>query len=493
MKLLKYTIVVSLLIGLLGWWLAPTDSSDSSNQGDNSLDMVYKVERSDMIIGILASGTVNAIKNHKIALEASVPAKISWLIDENTSVKKDDVLIKFDDEKLKNQVEDYKLEVENQIKSMEIAKEELEILKSSNKADLRQAQDRVRDAEEAFVKYIKLQGPQAKDDQQLKIENAIKAVDDAKQAVVDAESKHSNTVYDTREKEQAALTNIENLKKAVDDKELAYDKAILDRKLFKRFDYPNKIISLENSLTQAKLNLQKTKVRTSSGLVQKENSIIRNKNNLKRKREQYEQHKKYLGMMELKAPVDGVVIYGDPSRRWDNNELKVGSDVYKGRALMTIPDLSSMLVDFDLPEQYRSRVATGNEVVVTPDSLPSLKIRGKVTNIAPLPVNQIYWDRNSPKIYKSKVEFSTHDKRLVSGMSAQLEIITKELKNVLSIPVEAVFEENGQFYVYVKNGGKRPDKQIIEIGQADDDSVEITKGLAENDEIYLYNPFISED
>lgn len=492
MKLLKYAIVVSLLIAAVVWWLFP-NASDDSSQGDNSLDMVYKVERNDMIIGILASGTINAIKNHKIALEASVPAKISWLIDENSSVKKGDVLIKFDDEKLKNQVEDYKLEVENQKKSLEISREELEILKSSNKADLRQAQDRVRDAEEAFVKYIKLQGPQAKDAQQIKIENAIKAVEDAKQAVVDAESKHANTVYDTREKEQAALTNIEKLKKTIDDKELAYDNAVLDRKLFKRFDYPNKIISLENALAQAKLNLQRTKVRISSGLIQKENSMIRNKNSLKRKKEQYEQHKKYLDMMELKTPVDGVVIYGDPSRRWDNNELKVGSDVYKGRILMTIPDLSSMLVDFDLPEQYRSRVAVGNEVVVTPDSLPSLKIRGKVTNIAPLPVNQIYWDRNSPKVYKSKVEFSTHDKRLVSGMNAQLEIITKELKSVLSVPVESVFEENGQFYVYVKNGGKRPDKQIIEIGQADDDSVEITKGLAENDEIYLYNPFISED
>jgi len=447
-----------------------------------------------MIIGILSSGTVNAIKNHKVSLEASVPAKISWIIDENTSVKKDDILVKFDDEKLKNQVEDYKLEVENQIKSLEIDKEELEILKSSNKADLRQAQDRVRDAEEAFVKYIKLQGPQAKDSQQIKIENATKAVEDAKQAVVDAESKHSNTVYDTREKEQAALANIEKLKKTIDDKELAYDNAILDRKLFKRFDYPNKIISLENALAQAKLNLQRTKVRISSGLIQKESSMVRNKNSLKRKKEQYEQNKKYLDMVELKAPVDGVVIYGDPgSRHWNNTELKVGADVYKGRTLMTIPDLSSMLVNFDLPEQYRSRVSTGNEVVVTPDSLPSLKIRGKVTDIAPLPVNQIYWDRNSPKVYKSKVEFTSHDKRLVSGMNAQLEIITKELKNVLSVPVESVLEENGQFYVYIKNGGKRPDKQIIEIGQADDDSVEITKGLEEGDEIYLYNPFVSED
>ena len=493
MKLLKYAIAVSLLIGSIVWWRPSAGASDHSNEDDNSLDMVYKVERNDMIIGILSSGTVNAIKNHKIALEASVPAKIAWLIDENTSVKKGDILVKFDDEKLKNQVEDYKLEMENQAKSLEISKEELEILKSSNKVDLRQAQDRVRDAEEAFIKYIKLQGPQAKDSQQLKIDTAIKAVEDAKQAVVDAESKHTNTVYDTREKEQAALTNIAKLKKAIDDKELAYDNAILNRKLFKRFDYPNKIISLENALAQAKLNLQKTKVRISSGLIQKENSIIRNKNSLKRKKEQYEQNKKYLNMMELKAPVDGVVIYGDPSRRWDNNELKVGSDVYKGRALMTIPDLSSMLVDFDLPEQYRSRVAVGNEVVVTPDSLPSLKIRGKITDVAPLPVNQIYWDRNSPKVYKSKVEFSTHDKRLVSGMSAQLEIITQELKNVLSIPVESVFEENGQFYVYIKNGGKRPDKQIIEIGQADDDSVEITKGLSEGDEIYLYHPFISED
>ncbi len=460
---------------------------------NKDVDMLYRVEKSDMVIGILASGTVNARKNHKLSPQAGISTKVTWLIDENVKVKAGDLLIKFDDEDLKNRVEDYKLEYENSQKELEIAQEELEILKSSNKADLRQSQDSVRDAEEAFHKYIKLEGPKARDSQQIQVENALKNLEDEKQKFADAESDHVNTVYDTKDKEEAALKNIAQLKKSVEQKELNYDNALLDRKLFKRYNYPNRIVSLENALAQAKLNLQKTKVRVQSGLIQKQNSIIRVKNNIRRKKQNYEQYTGYLEMMEIRSPVDGVVIYGDPSNRWSKIELKVGMDANRGQVLLTIPDLSSMLVDFDLPEQYRSRVKVGNEVVVTPDSLPSLKIRGTITKIAPLPVNQIHWDRNSPKIYKSQVEFVAHDKRLVSGMNAQLEVITQELKNVISVPVESVFEEKGQFFVYLSNGKKRPVQQPIVIGAADDDSVEVKKGLKEGDTVYLYNPFFSEE
>lgn len=493
MKLVKWFLLLVVVTGVTaGWYFYPTADAELE-LANKDADMLFRVGRSDMVIGILASGTVNARKNHKLSLQAGYSSKVSWLIDENVKVKVGDTLIKFDDSELKNRVEDYALEYENAKKALEIDREELEIQKSSNKADLKQAEDRVRDAEEAFHKYIKLEGPKARDSQQIKLDNALKSLEDAQQKYLDSQTKHTNTVYDSKGAEEAALKIIEQNRKAVEQQELNYDNAVLDRKLFKRYNYPNKIISLENSLEQAKLNLQKTKVRIQSSIIQKDSSIIRQKNSIRRSEKNYNQYKEYLEMMEIKSPVDGVVIYGDPSERWNRLELKVGLQVHKGQVLLTIPDLSSMIVNFDLPEQYRSRVNVDNEVVITPDSLPGLKIRGKITKIAPLPVNQIHWDRGSPKIYKSTVEFSTQDKRLVSGMNAQLEVITKELKDVISIPVESVFEENGEFYVFVSNGGGRPAKQPIIIGAADDDSVEIKKGLKEGDTVYLYNPFFSED
>eukprot|EP00831_Metopus_contortus_P017702 TRINITY_DN17478_c0_g2_i2.p1 TRINITY_DN17478_c0_g2~~TRINITY_DN17478_c0_g2_i2.p1 ORF type:complete len:200 (-),score=47.85 TRINITY_DN17478_c0_g2_i2:84-683(-) len=192
--------------------------------------------------------------------------------------------------------------------------------------------------------------------------------------------------------------------------------------------------------------------------------------------------------MQFISPVEGVVIYGDPDRRWGNPEVRPGMDVRRRQVLLTIPDMSKLIVEFDLPEQFRSQVKLNDRVVVRPESLTNVSVNGKLMEISQLPVNQIHWDSNSPKIYKSKVSLNRHDPRMVSGMSVQLEVITEVLKNVLYVPVEAVYEDTGKFIVYKRSFGK-PVRKEVKIGKANDSYVEIVEGLTEGDVVYLYRPF----
>ena len=75
-------------------------------------------------------------------------------------------------------------------------------------------------------------------------------------------------------------------------------------------------------------------------------------------------------MMQLIAPVSGIVTYGDPDRFWGNPEVKVGMDGRRKQVIITIPDMSKMIVDVNLPEQYRSKVSIGDPVVITPGLHP---------------------------------------------------------------------------------------------------------------------------
>ena len=113
---------------------------------------------------------------------------------------------------------------------------------------------------------------------------------------------------------------------------------------------------------------------------------------------------------------------------------------------------------------------------------------GKITKIASLPVTLIPWDQNSPKIYQTNVDFTGYDKRVVSGMSVQVEVISRVLQDVMYVPVEAVFEEGGHLIVYLKTLSG-PEKQVIKIGESNNNYVEVTEGLEEGDEVYLYRPF----
>ena len=193
-------------------------------------------------------------------------------------------------------------------------------------------------------------------------------------------------------------------------------------------------------------------------------------------------------MMTLIAPVDGIVTYGDPDRIWGNPEVKVGMDGRRKQVIITIPDMSKMIVDVNIPEQYRSKINVGDKVIITPESIQTIKIWGKIATIASLPVHTIPWDKSTPKIYRTVVSFTENNPQIVSGMSVQVEVVSKVLKNVISIPIEAVFEEGGQLLVY-RRSISGPEKVNVKIGESSDNAVEIQAGLKEGDEVYLYRPF----
>ena len=254
------------------------------------------------------------------------------------------------------------------------------------------------------------------------------------------------------------------------------------------YDDPSKLKALYNEVDQADLNMEKVKVAIQSSRARTNRSLHNYTRRIRRVRENLEQNEKFLRMMTLYAPADGIVIYGNPDRPHSNPDIKPGMEVWRGMILMTIPEMSDMVVNLDLPEQYRSKVKVGDRVVISPDSMPSVKFHGTVDMIPTLPVNIIFWDSSSPKVYKSRIRFDKQSELLVNGMSVQIEVITSTIKDTLFIPVEAIFEDKERFYVYLQTPGGGNKEVDVKIGESNDRFVQILDGLKENDIIYLYRP-----
>ncbi len=465
------------------------DKGEAPVKKEKAPDRLYTVKRGDLSIGVLLSGNVNTKVKHKMALRAPFNTKLIWIVDENTKVKEGEIIAKFETEDLQFKIDDLRLQLENYKKELIIAEEERRIQISSNEAEIRTSEDKVTEAQDAFNKYWKLEGPKLRDTQQMNVTESNRTYLEAKAKYEDAEDTYKSTVFGTEDDEQKALAKVTDAQKQMQKQLTTYNNAILDWKIFKRYTNPNKLTELENKLEQAKLDLNKTQIKTASQLVQKENSIFKIESNKKKTERDLEKHLTYMPQMQLIAPADGIVVYGDPdNRRWTTPDIRVGMDIRRNEVLMTIPDMSKLVVDLDLPEQYRTRVKTGAKAVITPDAMPDIKIEGILSSIATIPVNLVFWDSTSPKIYRSTIDFETDNQKIVSGTSVKVEIITEVVKDVIMIPIEAVFEEGNKFFVYVRKTGA-PHVVDVEIGQANDNYVEIRKGLAEGDIIYLYRPF----
>jgi hypothetical protein len=77
---------------------------------------------------------------------------------------------------------------------------------------------------------------------------------------------------------------------------------------------------------------------------------------------------------------------------------------------------------------------------------------------------------------------------LKPNMTAEVSILVKEMKGVLSVPLQAVVEKGGKFYGYAlaKNAKGYVERTLL-IGDNNDKHIEIKDGLNEGDEIIL-NP-----
>lgn len=473
------------------WNLIPEEERTAAKT--ESPDRIFKVKRGDMIIGVMLRGSVNAKKNYKLGLMAPYyGTKLVRVADENSRVKQDEIVAEYETSDLLTKIEDFKVRQEQLTKDLEIAREERQMLVSTNAADIRTAQDKVTEAMDSYKRYIQLEGPRERDSKNLSISDAEQALDDAKSNLEKEQESYDSTVFASESEETAAKNKIAAAEQKRDSAETKLETARMDLKLFKRYTYPNKLRELRNKLAQAKLGYEKERVRTQSSLAQKDNQIAAKEVELRNNATQLERHQEWLPMMTLRAPVAGIVTYGDPDAPpWRKPEVKVGMDGRRNQIIITIPDMTQIIVNASLPEQYRSRVNVGNDVIISPDSIREIRLRGKVQKIAPLPERLIMWDEGSPKIYRTVLSIEDkHDARIVSGMSVQAEVISRVIHNVLSIPIEAVFDEGGVLFVYRNTGGK-PEKTVIKIGHSSDNTVEVVDGLKEGDEVYLYRPFQS--
>ena len=82
--------------------------------------------------------------------------------------------------------------------------------------------------------------------------------------------------------------------------------------------------------------------------------------------------------------------------------------------------------------------------------------------------------------------------RMRPGISAKAEIHIETRPQILFVPLQTVFAEDGVHYCHVQVPGKTPEKRKVVIGTNNDTYLEILEGLAEGDRVLLYNPMLPE-
>ena len=130
---------------------------------------------------------------------------------------------------------------------------------------------------------------------------------------------------------------------------------------------------------------------------------------------------------------------------------------------MSIPDLSRMQVKIFLNEVDQTKIRSGLDATLVLDAYPEQEFHGKVREIARLA--QTVTGEELLKGFICYVDIDGTDPRLKPGISAKVNIILDRMEDVVSVPVGAVYEIDGQYVVY-EQGRQKPTE--IEVGPRND-------------------------
>jgi multidrug efflux pump subunit AcrA (membrane-fusion protein) len=178
----------------------------------------------------------------------------------------------------------------------------------------------------------------------------------------------------------------------------------------------------------------------------------------------------------------GMITY---VKNWDGSKKKVGSTISPWNAsIASLPDLTKMESKTYANEVDIRKIKEGLTVKVSFDAFPDIEINGIVTDVANVGEKK----RGSDiKVFQVLIKLNGSNDNIRPGMTTSNNILTFEKKDVLSIPLEAIFSKDSIVYVYKKSGYSITKKEV-KIGDSNNDAAIITAGLVENEIIYLNKP-----
>ena len=126
--------------------------------------------------------------------------------------------------------------------------------------------------------------------------------------------------------------------------------------------------------------------------------------------------------MQVKATNAGVVIHTVDRR---NNKHEVGDNVWMGRRVMELPDLTKLQVHLEIPERESARIRVGQPVKFVMDAVPDRQFHGEIIELAS--VIHTKSPSQPARVFDATVSLSSPDSDIMRpGMSVSAEISVKD-------------------------------------------------------------------
>jgi multidrug efflux pump subunit AcrA (membrane-fusion protein) len=139
----------------------------------------------------------------------------------------------------------------------------------------------------------------------------------------------------------------------------------------------------------------------------------------------------------ITAPCDGVVTYEN-----------VAEGIAPTGVLFVIEDPNDLIINVAISEYDMPNVSTELKCEIVPNAMTDLTYNGIIETIAPAASKAATGDDAGTGSFKATIAVTSTDTRLLIGMTARVNIIIEEAKDVLTVSSDIIGHDDGGDYVF---------------------------------------------
>lgn len=500
-RLLVASVAGALLAGA-GWsWkqhgLGATSAPSHQYETTEKL-VLHSVQRQSLPITITERGTLSSQKETRILCDLeTVPGqpgtRILWLVPNGTAVKEGDLLVEFDSAPLKDRVNAQTVLFEQSRAAQIQASVRLENQKTQNETNLAAAKLKVEMAKLALKMYEDESGGTYKialNDLESKIQEAKNQIKEAQAALkMKAARKHGvETLFKLGYRGKGDLDQAMHEHLSADFALVRSTNALgtaeANKQKLKQYEYPMKVLELTGTIATAERALSQVERDNEALLAQVGAAKTAADRAFATEEEKLQRFKDQLAKSKMLAPHDGLVAHSPDRTPW-GRLVAEGELVTERAKILSLPDLTRMQVKLGIHESVVDQVRVGLPATIRIDAFPDVSYKGSVASVAVLPTQDSSLS-SDVKVYDVVVTIDEEVTSLKPGMTAIADIHVRRLDDVVTLPVQAILQEEDATWCYVSTPGgvlRRP----LKLGASNNAQVEVLEGLQPDDRVVL-NP-----
>jgi multidrug resistance efflux pump len=195
----------------------------------------------------------------------------------------------------------------------------------------------------------------------------------------------------------------------------------------------------------------------------------------------------------VRSPIDGLVLVRENRDATGGvffsgmslPEYRSGDMVSSGRSILDVSDAAGMEMRVRVNEQERTTLSVGQPATVRANGLPGVALAARITALSGVALRSK--DQAGPlRQFEVILRLNQPDTRLRPGSTVRVTISGQVVRDVLTVPRQAVFQRNGETMVFLRAGDGFEPRVVRVISQSE--SRTAIKGVDEGAEVALVSP-----